>query len=590
MSLDDFAARRSNSWVENLNEDPEAARYAPNKRSREVKSGHYVRVLPTPLPRPVLVMHSPDMVATLGLTEAAVADARFAKFFGGDAQALDLGASWATPYALSIMGEPMFRNCPFGNGNGYGDGRAISVGEVVVPGGARWELQLKGAGTTPFCRGADGRAVLRSSVREFLASEAMFALGVPTTRALSLVSSGETARRAWYSKTAGAGNGGVDENDPRLASFPEPIRKRLVAQLRAQLAGGTDPDVASDEQCAITCRVAPSFLRVGHVDLFARRAVSTGATPAQRDELWLLVKHACDREFPDALADSRVDTAVNLVPRVAQALADLAANWIRVGFCQGNFNADNCLISGRTMDYGPFGFIDKYDPLFAKWTGSGEHFAFMNQPGAAMANFNVFAKSLEPLAASADDRVRIQQAAREAAPLFRAALEDVWRAKLGFSAPNPAAAKLFSDVDPLLRALDYTVFWRQLAVVAENFAPDQSDDELVAPLARALYADSWDEPLKAALAQWVRKWADSLGGDLASAPARMNQSNPKYILREWMLVAAYEAAQRGDFSVAKELQEICKKPYEDQAESVSDKYFRPAPKDEVNRPGTAFMT
>lgn len=159
--------------------------------------------------------------------------------------------SWCTPYALAIMGQRMVSNCPFGNGNGYGDGRAISVGELVTPHG-RQELQLKGAGRTPFCRGGDGRAVLRSSVREFLASEAMWHLGVDTTRALCLVVSGrDTARRAWYS-------GG---------------------------SRGREPDMMVDEACAISTRVAPSFLRVGHVDLFARRAARDPEAMGQLEQM-----------------------------------------------------------------------------------------------------------------------------------------------------------------------------------------------------------------------------------------------------------------------------------------------------------------
>lgn len=178
----------------------------PNRESREVYSGHYVTVHPQPLPKPVLVVHSPSMAKLLGLEEASGSD-EFAAFFSGDVDVVsDLASvTWCTGYALSIYGEPMMRNCPFGTGNGYGDGRAISVAEIVSQTtGDRWELQLKGAGKTPYSRRADGRAVLRSSVREFLASEAMFHLGVSTTRALSLVASGsETVDRPWYVRTEG---------------------------------------------------------------------------------------------------------------------------------------------------------------------------------------------------------------------------------------------------------------------------------------------------------------------------------------------------------------------------------------------------
>merc|ERR1719507_1660219 len=151
----------------------------------------------------------------LGITEHECASKQFVEFFAGY-QEHGAGSlkSWCTPYALCIMGRPMYHNCPFGNGNGYGDGRAASIGEVVVN-GKRWEMQLKGAGPTPFCRGADGRAVLRSSIREFLASEAMHNLGVSTTRALSLVLSGEeTTQRPWYSP------GSTSEGPDRMIQEP----------------------------------------------------------------------------------------------------------------------------------------------------------------------------------------------------------------------------------------------------------------------------------------------------------------------------------------------------------------------------------
>ena len=172
-----LASQADNSYVAELSPDPESASRSPNKTSREVFSGHYVPVRPTPLPSPRLVIASLEMLRSLGLTQAEASTDRFVRFFSGDATAAPRApeesgpgsrrggfASWATPYALSIYGQEITSNCPFGTDNGYGDGRAVSVGEVVV-GGERWELQLKGGGTTPWCRGGDGRAVLRSSGR-----------------------------------------------------------------------------------------------------------------------------------------------------------------------------------------------------------------------------------------------------------------------------------------------------------------------------------------------------------------------------------------------------------------------------------------
>jgi uncharacterized protein YdiU (UPF0061 family) len=401
-------------------------------------TGHYVLVQPTPLPSPSLVAHSPEMAASLGLGEEEVQSEQFLRLFSGNPDAVPGFTGWATPYALSIYGQEMYQNCPFGNGNGYGDGRAISLGEVVVPpdaaagSGVRWELQLKGGGTTPFCRGGDGRAVLRSSVREFLASEAMHALGVPTTRALSLVVSvraheapptkpaavlrclsspptdgrvstgvvaqdSETSKRPWYSNE-GQGPEVPDIDDPRLAHIPIDMRHQLLAQFAQQTQS---PDIMQTERCAITCRVATSFLRIGHVELHGRRA-RKGDDTAQ---LEAIVRHALAREYAELLPPGEdAMTTEPLQPLVLRMLeecqrriAELTAGWVRVGFCQGNFNSDNCLIGGRTMDYGPFGFIERFQPLWNMWSGGGEHFGFLNQPTAGMKNFESLAIAVTPL-------------------------------------------------------------------------------------------------------------------------------------------------------------------------------------------------
>ena len=263
--------------LKNLAPDPEQVRHAPNKTARQVKSGHYVEVRPTSLPAPRYVIHSRAFFQTLGLSDEVASESVFMQFFTGDldsgveaANAAGLSptvraSGWATGYALSIYGQEMVNNCPFRTGNGYGDGRAISVLEVLLADGQHWEFQLKGGGTTPYCRGGDGRAVLRSSIREFLASEAMAALRVPSTRALCLfVSGSETVRRPWYSPGAKT----------------------------------EEPDRMVDEPAAITTRAAPSFLRVGQVELFGRRA-RHNAHPRALAELEAIFLHALDREYPD---------------------------------------------------------------------------------------------------------------------------------------------------------------------------------------------------------------------------------------------------------------------------------------------------
>jgi uncharacterized protein YdiU (UPF0061 family) len=209
-------------------------------------------------------------------------------------------------------------------------------------------MQLKGGGRTPYCRGADGRAVLRSSVREFLAQEQMHALGVPTSRSLSLyVSKTETVQRPWYSEGSRS----------------------------------MDPDTMVAEPVAITTRVAPSFLRVGQIELFGRRA-RRQEHPEALAELETMVLHLIDREYAE-LIDPALGTAekvVLLAREFRHRLSALVANWMRVGYCQGNFNSDNCAAGGFTLDYGPFGFIDAFNPYYQPWTGGGEHFSFWNQP------------------------------------------------------------------------------------------------------------------------------------------------------------------------------------------------------------------
>ena len=237
-SLSHLASRLDNSYMRSLHPDPQESKFSPNRVSREVHSGHYVRVAPTPLISPYMVVYSEELAHILGLTKEDCESPEFLRTFSGDLEGGIPGfgpLGWATPYALSIYGEEVEPSGAGPKGNGYGDGRAISIGEV--PGGegvGRWELQLKGGGRTPFSRGADGAAVLRSSVREFLASEAMAAMRVPTTRSLSLIATAsQSILRPWYSQgTCSRKHGG---------------------------------DVMVENRRAVTTRVAPTFLRVGQV-------------------------------------------------------------------------------------------------------------------------------------------------------------------------------------------------------------------------------------------------------------------------------------------------------------------------------------
>jgi uncharacterized protein YdiU (UPF0061 family) len=368
-TFDEFVRLADYSLMDTLNADPDATGDGDDHRARQVFSGHFVPVKPTPLAEPEYVTHSSTFFKELGLSDELALNAKFRQVFSGDLSATHepmRQVGWATGYALSIYGTEYTQQCPFGTGNGYGDGRAISVFEGILN-GQRWEMQLKGGGSTPYCRGADGRAVLRSSVREFLAQEYMQALGVPTSRSLTLyVSKSETVTRPWYS----------------------------------QDSHSTDPDILVDNPVAILTRVAPSFLRVGQLELFARRARSN-AHPRALEELRMIVSHLIEREYKIDINQHLVfaDQLVELAKLFRQRLALLVANWQRVGYCQGNYNSDNCAAGGFTLDYGPFGFCEIFNPEFQPWTGGGEHFSFFNQPIAAEANYHMFWTAVRPLLA-----------------------------------------------------------------------------------------------------------------------------------------------------------------------------------------------
>ncbi len=366
-TLADLAQCADYSLMDSLNRDPEAKEDGVDHASRQVFSGHYVPVKPTPIKDPEYVAHSKVFFQELGLADSLAESDAFMRVFSGDLSQVPKPmrkTGWATGYALSIFGTEYIQQCPFQTGNGYGDGRAVSVLEAVVN-DQRWEMQLKGGGRTPYCRGADGRAVLRSSVREFLAQEHMHALGVPTSRSLSLyVSKTEQVQRPWYSEGS-----------------------RSV-----------DPDRIGLEPVAISTRVAPSFLRVGQIELFGRRA-RKNEHPEAMEELEKIVLHLIDREYADVI-DKTLSTnekVVVLAQEFRSRLTSLVANWIRVGYCQGNFNSDNCAVGGFTLDYGPFGFCEIFDPNYQPWTGGGEHFSFFNQPSAAERNFMMFCTALQPL-------------------------------------------------------------------------------------------------------------------------------------------------------------------------------------------------
>ncbi len=548
-TLSDLAKLVDYSLIKTLNKDPESRVDGVDHQPRQVFSGHYVPVNPTPIKNPVYIAHSKNLFSELGFADSLAQSTDFISMFSGDISNVPEPMSkvgWACGYALSIYGTEYYQQCPFQTGNGYGDGRAVSVLEAVIN-GKRWEMQLKGGGRTPYCRGADGRAVLRSSIREFLAQEHMYALGIPTSRSLSLYTSKvEKVKRPWFSE----------------GSYSK------------------DPDLMISEDVAISTRVAPSFLRVGQIELFARRARKK-EHPKAMEELEKIVLHLIDREYSDVIDKklSLAEKVILLASEFRNRLTSLVANWVRVGYCQGNFNSDNCAAGGFTLDYGPFGFCDVFDPYYQSWTGGGRHFSFLNQPAAAERNFHVFYTSLQVLLSSHEKQsMQLDEIRNDFSKVMQEQMQMMWASKLGLSTSNE---ELFKELEILMiqTSVDYTMFFRELSEIPED----------INPLKNSFYKDlskdlSKDEELQKRWSQWFIKWKSLINvTNISSTKSKeelskeMKLLNPKYTLREWFLVPAYKKAKEGDYSLIKELQEVMTKPYEEQSKEVEEKYYRLKP-------------
>ena len=538
-TLNDLAQLASYSLMDTLNCDPEAKENGLDHSPRQVFTGHYVPVNPTPIKDPEYIVHSKSLFRELGFADSLAQSADFVRMFSGDSSQVPQPIrrnGWACGYALSIYGTEYYQQCPFGTGNGYGDGRAISIFEGVIN-GKRWEMQLKGGGQTPYCRGADGRAVLRSSIREFLAQEHMHALGVPTSRSLSLYTSKtEKVKRPWF----------------RDGSYSK------------------DPEVMIEEAVAITTRVAPSFLRVGQLELFGRRA-RKNEHPKAMEELEKIVLHLIDREYSEV-----IDTSLPLAQKVIllaqefrSLLTSLVANWIRVGYCQGNFNGDNCAAGGYTLDYGPFGFIDMFDPSYQPWTGGGKHFSFLNQPQAAERNFGMFCKAMQPLLESNENEQQELQKLQDGfSNVMQVQMIQMWTSKLGLKNFN---ATLFNELVKLMMetSVDYTIFFRELSSIPDD----------IIPLRKSFYKEAMlDEGLIKSWSIWLEQWKSSIeGSDTEELSRDMKLVNPKYSLREWFLVPVYQQAKEGNYSLIREMQEVMINPYAEQSKDVEEKYYRLKP-------------
>ena len=495
-----------NSFVRELPEDPETT----NTR-RQVLSSCYSRVNPTIVSSPKLVAYSREVAALLDFSKELCESDYFAQVFAGN---------------LMMPGMDTYATCygghQFGNWAGQlGDGRAINLGEIINQQSKRWGLQLKGAGPTPYSRTADGLAVLRSSIREFLCSEAMFHLGIPTTRALSLILTGEMVERDMFY-----------DGHPRL------------------------------EPGAIVCRVASSFTRFGNFEIFTSRG--------EIGVLKQLVDYTIRTDFPH-LGKPSPEVYIKWFEEICRKTADMIIHWMRVGFVHGVMNTDNMSILGLTIDYGPYGWLEDYNP---EWTpnttdAGTRRYCFKNQPQIAQWNLAKLATAIYPLI----EKVKPLQSAVE---LFEHHYQRGWQTmmakKLGLIAYNPVTDE--SLIKELLEILalvetDMTIFFRRLALLDISGMTDNFEIQaLMTPLMDAYYIpDQITSGYKKRIYSWFERYIQRLKKDNLSVQKRrrkMDAVNPKYVLRNYLAQQSIDKAEQGDFSMIHELLEVMRHPYDEQ--------------------------
>ncbi|HEY6483015.1 MAG TPA: YdiU family protein [Steroidobacteraceae bacterium] len=509
------ACNFESTFIGKLPGDPESANYC-----RQVPDACYSRVQPTAVAAPQLIAWSDDCARLLGLARPRADGGSAAQILAGNRLSPSM-----QPYAARYGGHQ------FGTWAGQlGDGRAITLGELCAPSGSRFELQLKGAGRTPYSRTADGRAVLRSSIREFLCSEAMHHLGVPTTRALSLVATGDSVVRDLF----------YDGN-------------------------------AQAEPGAIVCRVAPSFVRFGNFEIHAAR----GETAALRQ----LADYVVLQHFPELVPEG-VERLGPLAPpvygrwfeQICRRTAVMLAHWMRVGFVHGVMNTDNMSVLGLTIDYGPYGWLEGYDPAWTPNTTDlpGRRYGYGRQPQIAAWNL---ARLAHALSALIPDIAVLEHGLAVYAQTFTASWRDMLAHKLGLTAlDRDGDEALVSGLFALLQQseTDMTLFFRNLARV---------EGQNIEPLRPAFYNEAGlDAAYRHALSEWLSRYCARVGEDpqgRAGRLERMNRANPKYVLRNYLAQEAIDAAQAGEPARIGELLRILQFPYDEQPEHEACAQRRP---------------
>lgn len=516
-------------FVREMPADPDAGNF-----SRQVTDALYSRVLPTPVPAPKVVAIADDVAGLLGLDIDAMDQADLAQVLSGNKLLAGM-----EPYASVYGGHQ------FGNWAGQlGDGRAINLGELNTPQRGRWTLQLKGAGPTPYSRSADGRAVLRSSVREFLCSEAMHHLGVPTTRALSLVLTGDMVVRDMFY-----------DGNPKA------------------------------EPGAIVCRVAPSFIRFGHFELPAARGDN-----AMLEQLLHFVIHNDRPDLAHHLTTtdeaSRRHAYLQWFDGVCSATREMVVQWMRVGFVHGVMNTDNMSVLGLTIDYGPYGWIDDYDPDWTpNTTDAGQRrYRFGQQAAVARWNLYQLANAVYPLVQDADALQAILDSLKAD---YDQAYDNMMASKLGLppaAAEDPEFQALLTLLDRMLRSqpADMTLFFRHLIDFASAQGPGlrQDDTPLLDFVREAFYPDPATSQPEAAgdsattvspeTALLFQQWENLYRQFLAAHPLKpedrqrqMAALNPAFVLRNYLVQQAIDDLEQGDRREFDTLMRVLRTPYKD---------------------------
>ena len=450
----------------------------------------YTRLAPTPLPSPYLVCASPQAAALIGLDPAELDTREFVQVFSGNTV-----LPGSQPLAAVYSGHQ------FGVWAGQlGDGRAILLGDVPAPAEAQGslELQLKGSGKTPYSRMGDGRAVLRSSIREFLCSEAMAGLGIPSSRALCVIGSD----------------------------------LRVMREM--------------PESTAVVTRMAPSFVRFGSFEHWFYKD--------RPEELKTLADYVLDTSYPELKDAGRPYQA--LLREVTRRTAELVAQWQAVGFMHGVLNTDNMSILGQTLDYGPFGFMEAYDPAhICNHTDQQGRYSYRMQPRIGEWNCYALGQAMVSLIGDVDE---VHDALAVYRPAIDAKLSALWQAKLGLTTVEPGDADLRESLLDILarNRVDFPLFFRRLGALQTDH-PDTD-----APL-RDLFID------RAAFDAWSVEYRQRLRREASVDAVRrqaMNATNPKYVLRNYLAQVAIEKAQQKDFSEIARLLQIMQRPFDEQPE------------------------